>query len=539
MVSQVQTLRAGTAERDLEAELEAIEERPRLSLDPSQVLDQVRGLVVQAQLLGRDDLCHRTRLVEADLLGRMGDVPAAARILHDVHTWAVTHQDPWVLVLSSLRLSLFFGQVGDYAAALEHAVLAMESVDVLVPAASTQLRFRCMMALANAYGDMGDFAAARERYADAERLSAEIPEPLAHLRLLNNLAFTELQSGDVAAAAQTVTRILAHATRHDLVIDEAIRETIARISLSTGHAAQAIEILLPIVRKADSERYDEVDSGAACLVTLAAAYRAAGDLDRAETALRRCRQLCADRGLVSVDVEAQREQAEVLAAGGRFEEALAAYKEFYAASMQLNTVQRDARARVLQAMYETGEARRLGEQARELSLRDPLTGLYNRRFVDAELPLLFRRAAESGTMLSLAVVDLDHFKRINDTCSHEAGDQVLQRVAELLDARAQTLAGSFAARLGGEEFLLVMPGTGEDEAMTRMRALCQSIREHDWRPVTGAVPVTASVGVSSFRDGHGTETDLLREADALLYRSKADGRDRVTGSAGAAGYRCP
>jgi two-component system cell cycle response regulator len=161
-------------------------------------------------------------------------------------------------------------------------------------------------------------------------------------------------------------------------------------------------------------------------------------------------------------------------------------------------------------------------------MRDPLTGPYNRRFVDSELPVLLQRAAETGTPLSVAVLDLDHFKRINDTCSHEAGDRVLQQVADMMTARARMIGAAFGARLGGEEFLFVMPGVDGPDAVAEMTGLCQTIRRHDWRPITGDLPVTTSVGVSISPRGHGTVADMLREADTFLYQSKADGRNRIS-----------
>ncbi|MDI6104247.1 diguanylate cyclase [Actinoplanes sp. NEAU-A12] len=514
-------------EQRVEAEIAAIEEQPRLDHDPAGMIVRARRLADRAERIDRPDLRHRTRMIEADMLSRQGDLPAAGRILHDVHAWAVAHRHPHLLTLSHWHLSGLFAQLGDATTAVEHAVRAMEILPTMTPAASTRLRMRCTLALADTYGDTGDYAAARERYAEAERMAVATAEINVRFLILNNLAYTEFQAGENAAASEAADRLLALVGRHDLVLDDSTRDTVGKIWLSAGRHAEAIALLQPS-EKEYSNQYEEANSVASCLVTLAEAYRMAGELDQAETALRRCRRLCAERGLAAVEVEAQRVGAELLAAAGRFGEAFTAHKAFHAAAMRLHSAQRDARTRVLQVMYETEEALRAGERARQLAMRDPLTGLYNRRFVDAELPLLLHRAAETGTALSVAVLDLDYFKRINDTCSHEAGDRVLRQIADLLTARAQTLSGSFGARLGGEEFLFVMPGVDGPGAVAEMSGLCQTIRRHDWRPVTGHLPVTTSIGVSSSADGHGSAADLLREADMLLYRSKADGRDRIT-----------
>jgi two-component system cell cycle response regulator len=525
MVVQAGLSRAEATGEQLAAEIEAIEERPRHDHDPFDLIVRMGDVQALARRLDREDLWQRSRLIEADMLGRQGDLPAAGRILHDVHAWAAAHRHPRLLTLSHWYLSMLFGQLGDPTSTLEHAVRAMESMNAMTPPASTMLRTRCVMGLADAYGDTGDFLAARARYAEAERLAAGPLEVQARLIILNNLAYTECQAGEYAAATSAAERLLGLFEEHGLTLDDSTRDTVAKVWVATGRLAEAIAILKPSDKAYDNQ-YEEANSVASCLVTLAEAYRRAGRLDRAAAALRRCRDLCAERGLASVDVDAQRVGADLLASAGRFEEAFRAHQDFHDATMRLHSAQRDARARILAVMYET-------EEARELAMRDPLTGLYNRRFVDTELPVLLQRAAENGTPVSVALLDLDHFKRINDTCSHEAGDRVLRQVAEMLTTRAQMIDAAFGARLGGEEFLFVMPGVDGRDAVEEMTRLCQTIRRHDWRPITGDLPVTTSIGVSISPHGHGTAADMLREADTYLYQSKAGGRDRIVSANGA------
>ncbi|BEL06724.1 hypothetical protein Q0Z83_049150 [Actinoplanes sichuanensis] len=458
--------------------------------------------------------------------GRQGDLAAAGRIVHDVHAWAVERRHAHLLALSHWHLASLFAQLGDATSQLQHAVGAMESVNAM-PAPSVMLRLRCTMALADAYGDSGDFASARERYAESERLAVEVDDIRAHTTILNNLAYTEHQAGDLTAATRAADRMLTLAHRHEVRLDDSTLDTVAKVWLAAGRHTEAIDLIRHT--RIDRTGPDEdANSVASCLVTLAEAYRLVGELDQAHMALQRCRVLCTERGLAGVELEVLREYAQLLATQRRFEEAFLAHQDFHAAAMRLHSGQRDARARVLQAVYEIDEARQARRRAQEMAMRDSLTGLYNRRFVEAELPVLLHRAAEKNTALSLAVLDLDFFKRINDTCSHGAGDRVLQKVADLISARAQILDGAFGARLGGEEFLFVMPGIDGAEAVAQMSRLRQAIREHDWRPVTGSLPVTTSIGVTSTRHGHGTATDLLHQADLFLYQSKANGRDRIT-----------
>src|SRR5699024_2976727 len=135
------------------------------------------------------------------------------------------------------------------------------------------------------------------------------------------------------------------------------------------------------------------------------------------------------------------------------------------------------------------EAERFREQAR----RDPLTGLRNRRYVDEQLPGLI----EGDPELTVAIVDLDHFKRVNHLLSHDVGDQVLVQVAKLLETELAAICpAGFAARLGGEEFLLIMPASPVAVAARRVDGIRRTVRDFDWTEITHHVPVTISIGLA-------------------------------------------
>lgn len=168
----------------------------------------------------------------------------------------------------------------------------------------------------------------------------------------------------------------------------------------------------------------------------------------------------------------------------------------------------------------------LQESLRLQSLRDALTGAYNRRYLEESLPRELARAARRGRPLSLLAIDIDHFKRINDGCGHDAGDAVLSRVAALMAARSRE--EDIVCRVGGEEFLLIMPETDLATAARRADQLREAIRgcrfEFDGR----ALPqVTVSIGVAQW-SGVGRDGSALKTAaDRALYAAKRDGRDRV------------
>ena len=165
----------------------------------------------------------------------------------------------------------------------------------------------------------------------------------------------------------------------------------------------------------------------------------------------------------------------------------------------------------------------------ELSVRDPLTGLHNRRHADDEIPRMVASADRHGQPLALAMADLDHFKVVNDEHSYSIGDEVLRTFARLLSENAR--ASDLVVRYGGEEFLLVMPQTGLDQAVLVCERVRRSVAAHDWGRVVPELQVTVSVGVASTVQSAGLVT-LVAAADAALHEAKRTGRDRVVSSPG-------
>lgn len=166
----------------------------------------------------------------------------------------------------------------------------------------------------------------------------------------------------------------------------------------------------------------------------------------------------------------------------------------------------------------------------EMAARDPLTGLYNRRYAVPRLDRMLDSAREQGAPLALMALDLDRFKAVNDTHGHCAGDAVLVEVARRLAAALRPR--DLIARSGGEEFWIALPDTDAAEAATTAQALCRLIRSN---PVPlpgrgGLLRVTVSIGVAVGGPGAVAPTldSLLARADSALYAAKADGRDKVT-----------
>jgi diguanylate cyclase (GGDEF)-like protein/PAS domain S-box-containing protein len=169
---------------------------------------------------------------------------------------------------------------------------------------------------------------------------------------------------------------------------------------------------------------------------------------------------------------------------------------------------------------------RLREALRSQSIKDPLTGLYNRRYLEETLEREIRRAVRSEQALGVLMLDLDHFKKFNDTYGHDAGDTVLRETASFLSKSIR--AEDIVCRFGGEEFVVILPTAELNNAHARAERIRSKLREltvlHQGQSLG---IVTVSVGVAALPE-HGTSPrELLDAADAALYRAKREGRDRV------------
>jgi diguanylate cyclase (GGDEF)-like protein len=181
---------------------------------------------------------------------------------------------------------------------------------------------------------------------------------------------------------------------------------------------------------------------------------------------------------------------------------------------------------VLKFMDRTSVEARYHEEIYQLATVDPLTGLYNRRQFLELLEKELARSANHKRPLTLLIIDLDHFKSINDRFGHPAGDVVLKRVATSLQGNARE--EFIIARIGGEEFAAVLPEHDVAAAVEVAERLCAAIGTLDMQTTqVGPQRVTVSIGVAAWVQGMANVADLMRAADLQLYRAKQSGRDRV------------
>ncbi|MBB2751659.1 UNVERIFIED_ORG: two-component system cell cycle response regulator [Rhizobium aethiopicum] len=171
------------------------------------------------------------------------------------------------------------------------------------------------------------------------------------------------------------------------------------------------------------------------------------------------------------------------------------------------------------------------KQTIELAVTDPLTGLYNRRYLDNHLNVLFNRSMARGRPLSVLITDIDRFKQVNDTYGHDGGDEVLREFANRV--RSTIRGADLACRYGGEEFVVVMPDTSPEIAATVAERLRAAVESAPFRLKHSgeALNVTASFGIASRIGSVLTPDQLMKQADLALYEAKNTGRNRVVAAA--------
>ena len=169
---------------------------------------------------------------------------------------------------------------------------------------------------------------------------------------------------------------------------------------------------------------------------------------------------------------------------------------------------------------------KLQETLQQQSVRDPLTGLYNRRYMEESLAKEVQKAQRLGHSLGLLMVDLDHFKQVNDHHGHDAGDTVLRELSKVFLRHIR--AGDIVCRFGGEEFTILLPDASTETVSKRAEQIRAAARETRFPfGFRTLAPVTLSLGVALFPDHGRTSEELLQAADTAMYRAKEEGRDRV------------
>lgn len=172
------------------------------------------------------------------------------------------------------------------------------------------------------------------------------------------------------------------------------------------------------------------------------------------------------------------------------------------------------------------EVERLHAEVKELAIRDPLTGMFNRRYLDDTLAREIARAARGRRHLSILIADIDHFKDLNDSYGHQAGDYVLGQLA--CQIQSLTRRSDFVCRYGGDEILLVLPDTSLAAAQSRAEAIRQLVESVDYLFQEKQLNITISMGIAGFPEHGRNVEEIIARADQAMYCSKQAGRNQVT-----------
>lgn len=200
-------------------------------------------------------------------------------------------------------------------------------------------------------------------------------------------------------------------------------------------------------------------------------------------------------------------------------------QDAYARTLRLQETRLRLRESEQALQQQLQEVQLLQAQLTEQANRDPLTGLFNRRYLDATMQREIARCRREALPLSLMLIDIDHFKQVNDRHGHQAGDAVLVALADLL--QEGTRAGDVVCRYGGEEFLVLLPGMPLEAAQERAVAYRRALEARPVRSDDQVLPVRLSIGIAAFPQHAQQAQDLIVAADQALYAAKSGGRDQV------------
>jgi len=443
-------------------------------------------------------------------------------------------------------LALAFTDTSLNETALQHVLGALNTARA---AGNPVAEFWALSRSSLVHGAMGDVDRSAELGKQALAIAQTLNDPETNFVALNNLgdsymvmAQAVISNGDDATQPLTEALELMRAAAglaegQGNPFNEALARTnLVSILVKLGEYDEAREHgrLGKILSRASGYRSLEIDIDA----QLAELVRAAGRFDEATAMM--------EAQLTDPDIE---EEPKLLAklhlslfemhkAGGRYEQALRHHERLHKlllrmtvqtaglqSQMLINTIEMEqARHELQHSQLEAKVARSRAEELDGQAHTDPLTDLPNRRALDRELPWMMGHAENRDQPLCAAMIDLDHFKQVNDRFGHGTGDQVLEIIASML--RTFVRDTDLAVRIGGEEFLLVFSDTNLEAASQACERLLMSVRSYNWESVSPELTCTVSVGLAALQ-AHETVSVWLARSDAALYEAKRGGRNRT------------
>ncbi len=517
---------------------------------PGEALAEAIRCYELARSIGDPATCARARVLQGAVSLHRGDLRGSLELLVEAERHCEECDDLAARTeLAAIKAQLAFF-TGSYAEAVSHGEQAVQLSD---QSGDPDLRIFSRRATCLVFGNVGvqDWP---QRVREVLELTVAAGDRWEEAISRNDLACHLAEQGDVAGAEREIEHgmRIAHAlrgpnefalavlqsTRADIHLaagraHEALADAEKAIARLTGSGEPNLYVLGATVRVEVQARMalgqldDARASGEGALEWLgdrlpqtrslilsevANALREAGRLEEAFDALTRASELerQAFRELSDLQIRLERATLEAMAARNEGDALAAKNRQLAEAHAELE--------------HRTAQLEDLQDQLRDQADRDWLTGLHNRRFLARELERM--TSGEPEGPLSLAVLDLDHFKSINDRFGHDTGDRVLVRVAGLLcDVLRES---DIVVRSGGEEFVVLMPDTDARAARACCRRIRRAIRTEAWDRIATGLTLTTSAGVATTFAPHDLEA-VVKVADRRLYDAKRAGRDRVVG----------
>jgi diguanylate cyclase (GGDEF)-like protein len=466
------------------------------------------------------------------------------------------HPEVRTTVLQNLVVST--EKLGDLRAALDWAVQALEAArltadDGLIAAAELAVgvgRSRC----ADPEGGLAHYRRVLAYYESTGNLRG-------CMRVLNNMGINLKNLDRLDEALEHQERAVALAIDlGSLHAAGVVRSNMGETLWRSGRTDEAREVLGAAI--ADLSGRTPPDGEINARVTYGRVLAECGDEEAAQAELELALKMIGDMQILNFAADAHLALAELHKSAGRFELALAHFEAYHEAERTQFDQDFERQVAALRVRLEVGESHHEAEVERlqlveigraheelkilhaalvaadavktellarldEESQTDALTGLLNRRSLDAHLGASVIQAHSNGTPLAVAMCDIDHFKRFNDEHGHLFGDAVLREVAELLRSRCR--GTDIVARYGGEEFCIAFADTDLQTAVQMAERMRHDVAAHDWSRLQPDLQVTISIGVSQLPD-KADHALLLASADAWLYAAKREGRNRVSWS---------
>jgi diguanylate cyclase (GGDEF)-like protein len=476
-----------------------------------QLADSMRAVLESLTLLegrGESEEEANARRLYGILLFEVGDTSGALEQLATCQVLLGDDAETAPRALLQISLGVVHGRLGNPSLAASHFTKAL---GILASSCNEELHIYTRINLCACYKEAGEYGAAiveAERVlAGADRLNREKPRIYALLNLGDIARRQGNRQEAIALLRDALDRsVLAGLRRTEVEM----RTEMARALIDDGRRHDALEELETALGIADDLGLTRSAHGIHQL--LSDVYEEDGNTGAAIHHLREFHRLYevtwsakATQRYTVLEVRTALEQSNREAA------ALKSYNDVLAATNEENE-------RLLRQLETQAAA------LEQLSREDPLTGISNRRDLDERLHAEIARAERFGHPLVLALLDVDHFKSVNDSYSHAAGDRVLRSIAQYL--RSNTRAIDIVARYGGEEFALVFVETPLDAGSRLCEKLREGVAAMDWSALAQGRTITVSIGVAAWNEFR-SATELIAGADARLYQAKRAGRNRV------------